>query len=581
MGKVQIRHIQNHLEEHFVKHLSRKGLERRSGDDLRRALCSRALSAFALSELANLSPEDASEHVTDHFSDAGIDALYASVSESTVYAVQAKWNQRGNKGIKEAEARKFVSGLDKLLDLDLDDMDSLTVKNRDELTLAIESPNFKLVMALVTSSSEDLPEKSNRVVRDFTDSLNHPTDIATFEYVGQGRLHELVRQAHAPQPVDLTVTLRSWGRLPDPHLAYYGQCSGADIAAWWKTHRVKLFSKNIRDFIGTSEINAQIEHSAKTDAERFWYLNNGITILCDSIRKSGEGGRGKDYGKFYCRGASIVNGAQTVGALGRAGLSNSEAIDGAVVLVRVISLEDAPDGLSTMITKSTNTQNRIEPRDFVALDHEQARLARDFALEDIEYVYRRGAPQTYREKSCSLDEATVALACAHPDIRLSVSAKSQIGSLWENVESTPYRSLFNRDTDASEVWALVILGRQVQGALTDARKRSDRTEVQVAIHGNRFVQRQMTRTWRRLQGSLTPDEVFGLTHAFVQRVAAISRTAMRSRVLNRAFVTTTYCSELEEALLKDSELEVLVNAGTAVRADLLKEYRGTRQVALF
>src|SRR5262249_31933179 len=126
------------------------------------------------------------------------------------------------------------------------------------------------------------------------------------------------------------------------------------------------------------------------NAERFWYFNNGITVLCGSIKKKPVGGNSRDSGYFECSDVSIVNGAQTVGAIHQANSTHPESVAKASVLVRFISLEDCPDGFGAEVTRATNTQNRIERRDFVALDSEQERLRTELQLEKIQYAYKSG-----------------------------------------------------------------------------------------------------------------------------------------------------------------------------------------------
>ena len=58
--------------------------------------------------------------------------------------------------------------------------------------------------------------------------------------------------------------------------------------------------------------------------------------------------------------------------------------------IRLISLENCPEAFDREITRTNNTQNRIERRDFVALDREQERIRNELHLEAIMYVYKSG-----------------------------------------------------------------------------------------------------------------------------------------------------------------------------------------------
>ena len=65
------------------------------------------------------------------------------------------------------------------------------------------------------------------------------------------------------------------------------------------------------------------------------------------------------------------------------------------------------------MTTATNTQNRIEKRDFASLDPTQDRLKNELLLDlNKQYIYKTGERQPPPENGCNIDEATIALACA-------------------------------------------------------------------------------------------------------------------------------------------------------------------------
>ncbi len=94
--------------------------------------------------------------------------------------------------------------------------------------------------------------------------------------------------------------------------------------------------------------------------------------------------------------------------------------------------------LGADITKTNNTQNRIENRDFVSLDPEQNRIKTELAIEKIEYHVIRSESLTRSETAFDLTESTTAAACASDRVHLVVQLKREIGKLWENIEKAPY-----------------------------------------------------------------------------------------------------------------------------------------------
>ncbi|MFV8328464.1 AIPR family protein [Flavobacterium sp. ZS1P14] len=80
----------------------------------------------------------------------------------------------------------------------------------------------------------------------------------------------------------------------------------------YKSHSTLLFSANVRDYLGSrksdSNINNGIKASASVNPKQFFVYNNGITALTNKFELDGK--------KLTVSGISIVNGAQTTGAIG-------------------------------------------------------------------------------------------------------------------------------------------------------------------------------------------------------------------------------------------------------------------------
>src|SRR5260370_1295423 len=163
------------------------------------------------------------------------------------------------------------------------------------------------------------------------------------------------------------------GQTREPFSSFYGQVSAIEIASWYAFHP-RIFAPNIRMFLGSTEVNQSLMETLRNSPEKFWYFNNGITALCASIKKKLIGGSSRESGYFECTDMTIVNGAQTVGAIALANSNHPDAVAKAFVPDRFISLDQCPQGFASEVTRATNTQNRIERRDFVSLDPEQERL---------------------------------------------------------------------------------------------------------------------------------------------------------------------------------------------------------------
>jgi hypothetical protein len=125
-------------------------------------------------------------------------------------------------------------------------------------------------------------------------------------------------------------------------------------------------------------------------------------------------------------------------------------------MVRLISLEKCPPEFASDVTRATNTQNRIEKRDFAALDSEQTRLKSEMFLScNKEYVFRTGDTPPKPDNGCTLDEAAIALACSQSDIGYCMTAKREVSKLYDDIKQPPYTVLFNPSITALRVWRCV------------------------------------------------------------------------------------------------------------------------------
>uniref|UniRef100_A0A7V2ZMY8 AIPR protein n=1 Tax=Ignavibacterium album TaxID=591197 RepID=A0A7V2ZMY8_9BACT len=159
--------------------------------------------------------------------------------------------------------------------------------------------------------------------------------------------------------------------------------------------REKLFVENIRSKIGNSTVNDDILKTLKDDSQRpyFLYMNNGITILCENVRRHET-----SKNKFYIKHPRIINGCQTSHILYDYSLINSSESDKVEVISKIISTTN-PD-LKKNIIYATNNQNAID-KDLETLNEFHSKLeeyfiGRDFfeiKFERLRGQYSEIAPQ--------------------------------------------------------------------------------------------------------------------------------------------------------------------------------------------
>ena len=152
-----------------------------------------------------------------------------------------------------------------------------------------------------------------------------------------------------------------------------------------------VFEDNIRDYLGINqEVNKSIQKSVLSGNENaFCMLNNGITIVTNSISIIGDTATIEDY--------QIVNGCQTSNVL----ISNIDGdtdVDNLIIPVRIIATKD--ENLKNEITRATNSQTSIKKEQLEALSTFQKGLEEYYKTftDDDSLVYERRTGQ-YRDGS--------------------------------------------------------------------------------------------------------------------------------------------------------------------------------------
>ena len=150
-----------------------------------------------------------------------------------------------------------------------------------------------------------------------------------------------------------------------------------------------VFNLNVRGFLGLDNaVNREIFRSATARENiHFSSFNNGITIVGSTVRVNRTI---SDRPKIGIKRMSIVNGAQTCHAIFEAMKDyypKFDAFEHLSVLFRIFET-DNPELISS-IAISTNSQNRIMPRDLRANDESQVRLEGALLERGIRYRRKR------------------------------------------------------------------------------------------------------------------------------------------------------------------------------------------------
>lgn len=469
-------------------------LRRNSEEERNKAFLSRAVAATAIRRVTGWEPKACAAAVTDSGGsggtkgDNGIDAV-AVTEGSHVWLVQAKWSEKGTAGFHTDAARALVDGLGLLEQRKFDEFHDRFQPHTALLDSALADPRLKITLIIAVVGNDSLSAHTTAILdRAVEDHYGHGP-MLEYRLMGADELLRQLKEERSPDPVNVTVRMPHWIKRDTPFIAYQGSVAASEVAGWYVEHGARLFSQNIRQSLGLTRINSGIQTTLTDEPENFWYFNNGITVLCDEIEPYWPGRRRPDEPvELRLKHVSVVNGAQTVTSIHEAMQAMPDTVEDADISVRVISLGDERAAYAARITETTNTQNDVSQRDFIALDETQALIREDFDLTlDKTYVYKRGEADPAPDSGCSVVHAAIALACARRTPELAVRAKRDTDLLWERGDGGAYPRLFGEVPSAFRIWRCVQIQREVGKALDALRKRLQGRAQDTAQRGDLLI----------------------------------------------------------------------------------------------
>jgi hypothetical protein len=451
---------------------------------------SRCVAALAVYLVAGCTTQEAAASVWDCGDDNGIDAAYYDESVNTVLFVQSKFIQKGSGEPDAKDVGAFTKGVLDAIESNEDSFGPRVQAKLDEISLRLRTPGTQLHLIVASTGASRLAKHATSVITKALKDLNgdDPDQIATARTMGLAEIYTGLTNDLSAGNVSLDATIFDWSLVSSPIHAYYGIVEGPTLKEWWVKHGKGLLSTNIRHSLGATDVNNQIRATVQDSPQLFWYFNNGITLVCEEALKAPASSASRSAGLFSFRGASLVNGAQTVSTIGA--VDDETQLAQVRVPVRVIVLKGAPPTFGADVTRANNLQNRIEQRDFVAQDPEQHRLRREMAVEGIVYQIVRSEEASSSAKACDLTEVITALACAAGDSSMAVNLKTGIGRFFADLSKPPYRSLFNPTLTGPRAFNAVLVQRVIDDWIERTKKRSLKKSGPawgVLVHGNRIL----------------------------------------------------------------------------------------------
>ena len=211
-----------------------------------------------------------------------------------------------------------------------------------------------------------------------------------------------------------------------------------------KYHHTQLYAENIRLYLGDrGNVNKDIIATI-TSSESLWftYMNNGISIICDSLA-IGNTNAAKHVQTFTLENMQIINGCQTVNALYSAkyGENTRDNFRPANVMVRIYEINPSQTDFKMNIIKATNNQNSVKSYSLMANDPIQIRIAE--VLRKFNIIYdRKGEGKNIQGNQMIISMVNVALAYRAVYLFMARSLRSGLGKS-RVFQKTEYDKIFN------------------------------------------------------------------------------------------------------------------------------------------
>jgi AIPR protein len=204
-----------------------------------------------------------------------------------------------------------------------------------------------------------------------------------------------------------------------------------------------LFHSNIRNYLKGTKINKGIKTTLKEEPERFWFYNNGVTIVCEDYSQQ--------KGVVHLKAPQIVNGCQTAKTLAdyfktKTTKELNEIKQDGHLLVKIIRTkksaeENEKKELRDNITRYTNSQNAVRGLDFYALDTFQRNLKSTLKQYGYYYEIQRGSfitePSQVQKSFNGYDDYNYLLKSVKSSKKYVLPAKEVIQAFTAGIKQMP------------------------------------------------------------------------------------------------------------------------------------------------
>lgn len=344
---------------------------------------------LALETILQLNSDEIEDAITDDGQDGGIDAIH--IADRTVSLFTFRYTgtfANCSKNFPEKDLDSFVLTVQGILQQGLtkDTVNQMIWEKAIEIWSLFDDGT--LSFKFYVCSNKLPPTKAAR--KKFENALR-PFRFVEFHYLDQEDLvNKLLERKYHRIDGHLTFIDKQYFERSDGGVkGLVATVAAADLVKLVSdpTDSTKInedaFNDNVRVYQKRNRINRRILETALSDANfEFWYLNNGITIVCEESHYQPN----SRSPKVKLTDFQIVNGGQTTHALFEAYQQNPTKLDNVLLLLRICETKRS-NPIADKISETTNSQTPVTTRDLHANDRIQRKLEEEF--RSLGYFYER------------------------------------------------------------------------------------------------------------------------------------------------------------------------------------------------
>ena len=319
-----------------------------NADQNERDFLSRALAAYTLHQVAAAQPYEAAKGVVDGGGDGGIDGIYYSPISETLWVVQSKYVHSGLNEPDLGDVTKFKIGLENLLEGRFDAF----IGNEKwqgliaQVEAALKNAATRVRAVLCYSGLALVSEDRKRLFETLKAKLHKDDgdDYFQFQSVNLTTLNEWMTGDDGAGIEAIELEIIRPGLMTQPYETIYGLITLEKLKELHERYGAKLIRANIRGFKGNTDVNDDIQKTLMEEAGLFHYLNNGLTAYCDRLELNNIDRSNAERKRVTARGFAIINGAQTLGSIGKCvEVPKEGSLPSGYAFIKIISLEKCED----------------------------------------------------------------------------------------------------------------------------------------------------------------------------------------------------------------------------------------------